>query len=120
MGYRSDIHIVLDAGTEENMNVLMLWFDNYKPVMAESGLDKEFIFGTRTIEFKAMDVKWYSSYSDVATVEKIVRDFENIFAEQDGYNFEYIRIGEDTTDIEERCGQDGFKYIYASRSIEYY
>ena len=120
MGYRSDIHIVLEAGTEENMNVLMLWFDNYKPAITESGWDDEFTFRTHTIEFKATDVKWYPSYSDVALIEKIVSDFENLFGEQNGYNFEYIRIGEDTNDIEERCGQDGFEHICVSRSIEYY
>ena len=34
------------------------------------------------------------------------------------YNYEYIRIGEDTLDIEEQCGGYGFNYLGVGRCID--
>ena len=42
MGYRSDICIIFDAGSEENMNVLMLWYDNYKEGIEQYGFEDNF------------------------------------------------------------------------------
>ena len=118
MGYRSDICIIFDAGSEENMNVLMLWYDNYKGGIEQYGFEHNFKIHSHVIHFEATDVKWYDSYADVTFIEGMYKDFTKTLGDTPDYNYEYIRIGEDTLDIEEECGGDGFNYLSVGRSID--
>ena len=118
MGYRSDICIVFDARSKENMDVLMLWYDNYKEGIKQYGFDDNFTIHTHVLEFEATDVKWYDSYSSVAFIEGMYEDFTKTLGDTPNYNYEYIRIGEDTLDIVEQCGGDGFNYLGVGRCID--
>ena len=77
----------------------------------------------QAIIFEAMDVKWYDSFPSIQFMNALLTKFKNAFqteATEALYNYEFIRIGEDTTDIEEDCGNHGFNLIGVSRSITYY
>lgn len=57
--------------------------------------------------------KWYSGYDSVAAWEKFLAD-----AEVFGLNYEFIRVGEDQTDIERTEGGNPEYYLQVCTSIE--
>ena len=130
MGYRSDVVLVMYALEDKDYPALQVWFSQFEHEIAELGLDGNFrnIYMPATTEnqaiiFEAMDVKWYDSFPSIQFMNALLTKFKNAFqteATEALYNYEFIRIGEDTTDIEEDCGNDGFNLIGVSRSITYY
>ena len=119
MGYRSDVMaLVYPAGGEHNLlnydklktlmnttfkDVLDFWSDDYF-----TWDDKH-----RVLKFAANSIKWYDSYPEVdrfTTFLAEVRELE--------YEYEFIRIGEDTDDIEDDSTGDSNGFLYVSRSIE--
>ncbi len=61
-------------------------------------------------------IKWYNGYPEVDLVEKFLNELD-----EQGKPFHYINIGEELTDIEERCGtwEDGICCrIHICRDIE--
>lgn len=61
------------------------------------------------IQFHAEEIKWYESYEEVVIIHKLMDSME-----EDDYQF--IRVGEDMSDIEE-LGSYSFD-IYVTRQIE--
>ncbi len=97
MGYRSDIRIKGD-----------------KAVMDE-------IRKTKIIQYADINrgnyvafnnVKWYDSYEEIKEVNDILE-----LAEENGQNYSFLRIGEDTRDIEEYTTNDD--YIKYSIDIDF-
>jgi len=126
MGYRSDVGLFMGAYTAEDYAVVKVWFDNYRQRLDEWWHPHESYFMEVVcdhllgIRFLTEDVRWYESYKDVAIIEQLYDDFEQVFMgmEMEGkYALQFIRIGEETTDIEERCPSPGFNYFYVERSI---
>ena len=110
MGYRSDVGI---SGTEEFKFV----------VDSVASLDKEFEefigYGEdyspdNAFRHKWDDVKYYDGYPDVDTMNNIMNFFEEVHCED---YFGFIRIGEETDDIETRGSPYEFD-MYVNRSIE--
>ena len=118
MGYRSDVAIAFYPKDTGSIEVIEVWFDVYKPELKKYGFLDDFEVRNGVLLFQADDVKWYSSYPDVALIERMVDDYKTNFDEEN-YCYEYIRIGEDNTDIEEHCSY-GFMNLSVSRSIEVY
>ncbi len=64
--------------------------------------------------FAAEDVKWYESYSEIAAFHKFLDDVTEL-----GYCTEFIRIGEETDDIQQDFTGTNIEYrLSVSRSIE--
>ena len=64
--------------------------------------------------FAAEDVKWYESYSEIAAFHKFRDDVTEL-----GYCTEFIRIGEETDDIQQDFTGTNIEYrLSVSRSIE--
>lgn len=147
MGYRSDVAYGVrvdevnlgENATEEEKNLsadgiflLMLTemqgdevakkcFDSTNEINDYLTINKE----NRTIKFYADSLKWYDNYKDVKAHERLYEIMEE-YAEQYGsetmnnpVSCAFIRIGEETDDVEERGGgYDPWNIMYVSRSIE--
>ena len=147
MGYRSDVAYGVrvdevnlgENATEEEKNLsadgiflLMLTemqqdevagkcFDSTYDINEHLTVNKQ----NRTIAFYEDGVKWYESYADVKAHERLYQIAEE-YAEQYGsetmnnpVSCAFIRIGEETDDVEERGGgYDPWNIMYVSRNIE--
>lgn len=85
--------------------------------------------GGRTLQFKLVpievldlrgdDWKWYEDYPDVRAWHDLMAE-----APEFGLNYEFMRIGEETADIEEQSGvadpdnDDGERFLSVARTIE--
>jgi hypothetical protein len=56
------------------------------------------------VKFECQDWKWYDSYPDIQFLERLFDEFEELLiGNQDtAYALEYVRIGEDIEDIDQR------------------
>ena len=147
MGYRSEVAYGVrvdevnlgENATEEEKNLsadgiflLMLTemqgdevakkcFDSTNEINDYLTINKE----NRTIKFYADSLKWYDNYKDVKAHERLYEIMEE-YAEQYGsetmnnpVSCAFIRIGEETDDVEDRGGgYDPWNIMYVSRSIE--
>jgi hypothetical protein len=56
--------------------------------------------------FEMQDVKWYEGYEDVTAFNAMLIEVTEL-----GYCSEFVRVGEETDDIEHRYEGEGLKYI---------
>ena len=75
MGYRSDITVLMYAGTPEEQVMVNEWV---KGQLAKRGADddlhKNFTFMHRMVRFDAESWKWYDSFPEVQWLEKLFED----------------------------------------------
>lgn len=119
MGYRSDVQaLIYPQGGEHNL----LNYDKLKTLMHTTfkdvydyWQDPYFTWDDnhRVLSFEANSVKWYDSYPPVARFTKFLEEVHEL-----EYEYEFIRIGEDDTDIETDRSGDSEGYMYVSRTIE--
>ena len=120
MGYRSDVTIVIypDPGEQKSER-----YDTLKVLMNttfKSAYEKweehfEWLDHPRVLQFQIEGIKWYPSYSDVQAITTML----DAIGEMEGYNYEFMRIGEDAEDIESNRRGDHLKYyLQLTRSIE--
>lgn len=107
MGYRSDVaYIILFDDMEQR--------EAFKTVMRAEGdvhmnqaLDEvESDKHRPVITFKAFDVKWYSSYSDVQAHERLYRAAYDLY----GARYRFVALGEDGRETFEREDDDDELY----------
>jgi hypothetical protein len=122
MGYRSDLIVLIypDTDTEtadnaapayEQLKVLMA--TTFKDVVADKHFEScmAWIDESHVLKFKFDSVKWYPSYADVQMFEKMLAVFNgDDEAGIEGYCTEFIRIGEESGDIEQRSSGDNCEY----------
>jgi hypothetical protein len=131
MGYRSDVMALIypDWHNEEDerekyeqLKVLMA--TTFKAVSDEFGdpymvwMDKDCV-----LQFNLPEVKWYPSYPGVKMFDDMMSAFDGTTAIGeggiDGYHTEFVRIGEDRDDTEERhTGDNNQYYLRVRRSID--
>lgn len=125
MGYRSDVSIIFYARGSSNdasaNATLKFWFDETYPVKEATD---EWMATVRhkdgAIIVDYEDVKWYESYGHVMAVEAAIRKFDETFEcdkEEGRYAHEFLRIGEEDTDIEVERSDWNDHLLYVSRSI---
>ena len=117
MGYRSNVTCIMYAvNRKENPGeqaIVNAWIKQRIPDMKElNGLDLHsyFEFEKDKAVFKVEAWKWYPDYDEIKALETIFKEFSETFCtapssgEQDdcAYAIEFIRVGEDYTDIEYR------------------
>jgi len=124
MGYRSQVVL---AVSKELM-------PHFLSVMAKCPAARELVFGDNDELdqdyqndghfFVRWDgVKWYDTFEEVVAIQKFVDaadcdDFE--LGDDDGSsseNFRFVRIGEDSSDVD--CNGYGFEHIYPYTSISW-
>ena len=129
MGYRSDVAYTIrfvddhDTNNEQSFYTFLAEAKSNPQCQialseVEVSADKQMFF------FTATDVKWYESYPDVMSHMALVHLAEE-WAEQARQQtlhckigVAFVRIGEDSTDIEERFNGDyGYHWIQVQRSL---
>jgi hypothetical protein len=130
MGYRSDLVVLIypdvnkvrdEPAKYEQLKLLM--GTTFKEVVDEffgscmTWADAEYV-----LKFEINDVKWYPSYSDVQMFEKMLAAFKGSGDDDEditGYCTEFVRIGEESDDVEEvHTGHNNHYYLQVRRSIE--
>jgi hypothetical protein len=126
MGYRSDLVVLIYPDTEtaddaapkyEQLKVLLA--TTFKDVVADKYFEScvTWIDESHVLKFKFDSVKWYPSFSDVKMFEKMLAVFNgDDEAGIEGYCTEFIRIGEESGDIEQRSSGDNCEYYLQVRS----
>jgi hypothetical protein len=128
MGYRSDVHMVVQGVEEE---VLTAW-GAFRLTNPWTGIGKdpceEHMSITRskvyvTICFTAEDWKWYGGYEDVDRINKLWSHFSDWPSDNEVSGMRmsgaFIRIGEDDTDIDTKYFGDGpYDLARVTRSID--
>jgi hypothetical protein len=80
------------------------------------------------LKFYASDWKWYDDYDDVQCHEKLLELAEEYINSQQedsklkhlSISYGFVRIGEETEDIDTRYGgDDGYSLLYPTRGIEF-
>jgi len=67
----------------------------------------------RVLQFSANSVKWYDSFPEVDLFPKFLADVQKL-----GYEYEFIRIGEEDDDLETDSTGDANHYMYVERTIQ--
>jgi hypothetical protein len=74
------------------------------------------------LKFDIKDVKWYPSYPDVQMFEAMLSTFKGHTDDDEdikGYCTEFVRIGEDTEDVEQvHTGDNNNYYLQVRREID--
>lgn len=107
MGYRSDVGLYI-VGNEEDFAVfcaaLKLWANaEYNGKLFDTWEDTTWGWNKTCITFFTQSVKWYDDYPEVIRIESLW-EFAAKWEQQHDKSLSgvFIRIGEETTDIEER------------------
>lgn len=112
MGYRSNVACVMYAvrlplsdktDTEAGQNIVNVWLKQRIPEQYY----EFFKFTNEMAVFSIAAWKWYPDYEEVITLENLFEEFAELFCNdlgQDdcGYALEFLRVGEDYTDVEYR------------------
>jgi hypothetical protein len=123
MGYRSDIKAVFYTSDKEQWPALRLFVDENFPEALKGDLE---MIGSSTYcgyVFSCEGVKWYDGYDDVKAYNKFVADYEELIENAEGdeelpWMYEFLRIGEDTEDIEATQAGDAQYLLRVRREID--
>ena len=119
MGYRSDVKaLIYPLGGEHNLleydKLKLLFNTTFQDVFTAWGEDY-FSWNDkhRVLEFDANSVKWYDSYPEVQMFVKFLAEVRDL-----GYEYEFLRIGEEVEDTESDSSGDAENYMYVERTIQ--
>ena len=121
MGYRSDVMAVFYTYDPNEFPAIKLFIDENIPEWFRG--DEYMSTFTKTdlmgIKFHMSDVKWYPSFADIDGFERGMGVFKGLADETDSkWCFEFIRLGEEIEDNEERQSYGSNNLLYVSRTIE--
>jgi hypothetical protein len=103
----------------EQLKVLMA--TTFKAVVDEHfGACMEWLEADCVLKFNIPDVKWYPSFPDVQAFETMLEAFDpNSSDDIPGYCTEFVRLGEESDDTEQRqTGDNNEYYLQVRRSID--
>ena len=120
MGYRSDVAIAIHKDLQGDF----LTFLNTEELMAEIfgddsyfSLDKDYQEEGHWL-FTASSIKWYATWEEFADIQMFEKFFERMDEDEEtGSKYRFIRIGEETEDIEYR-GEWWESEIHVKREIQ--
>jgi hypothetical protein len=119
MGYRSDVTYIIECASieeKEKFVALAMLNDTYKKALDECKQVKE---KNTYIICEFSDVKWYEDYEEVKCHTKLLQYIDEL--DDTNVNARFVRIGEDSDDIEETAyGPNGWDIeLYVSRVIDH-
>ena len=121
MGYRSDVTIAFYArhNPAEQYPLLKLWFDENYPKHDFCEVEYRPEQGAIIVWYQA--VKWYDGYPEVEATAAAIEKFVGTFNahEDEGWAYESVRVGEETTDIEEHQSTYHDYKLGVSRTIHF-
>jgi len=110
MGYRSDVAYIIefdsfeDRDTYANLKLALVPDDPEHQAIIECDYGRK---DRPVITFKAEDVKWYPSYSDVQAHERLFRDVREVFVTA---RWRFVALGEDGQTEEDADDNGGVLY----------
>jgi hypothetical protein len=148
MGYRSDVgyKIKFDKDLDWHASIpvearqVMTSKDLFNTFLAEAKLrdDTKLCFSdddgvleidenNLSLKFYASSVKWYESYPDVQCHEALLNLANEWIEQHDNderftsspIHWAFCRLGEESDDVDERHGNDGYDLVYTYRTIEF-
>lgn len=113
MGYRSSVVCLMYGNNDIGDNTIVKEFVRSNVEAYTSGRGDEgkyvrdaFDYSGWGVTFRADDWKWYDSYADIQFLEKLFEEFEELLigddASETSYGLEFVRVGEEIEDIEQR------------------
>ena len=128
MGYRSSVVCLMYGNNDIGDNTIVKEFvrsrvEAYTSGRAEVGkyITDAFSYDGWGVKFECQDWKWYDSYPDIQFLEQLFDEFEELLIGDDrsetSYGLEFVRIGEDSDDIEERMRGAIEGRLYITRCI---
>jgi hypothetical protein len=119
MGYRSEITAVFYAHGADEWPLIKLFFAENFPKDWVENLE-EVHHGNRSgFMLRVSDTKWYESFPEVREFEEFEEKFKEMEKCGDGtWACEFVRIGEDYTDIETRSSDHAAYILDVKRYAE--
>jgi hypothetical protein len=119
MGYRSDIVFVTQALNNDAFTAALLRHTAFIQKMSSrygEKYDKYFNVDhkEKTIGFRAENWKWYSRYEDVQAFEEYFNTYQN---NEENFDAQFIRTGEEFRDIKTITSGDGWDLAYVGTNI---
>lgn len=119
MGYRSDVKAVFYTKDVDEWPALRLFVDENFPEALKGDLE---IIGSSVYSgyvFSSESTKWYDQYTEVMAYNKFVEQYTELIDGKSGlpWSYEFIRIGEDTDDIETANEGDADYVLQVRREI---
>jgi hypothetical protein len=130
MGYRSNLMVLIypdvdkvEAESPKYEQLKLLMGTTFKHIVEEFGDPyMTWMDSDRVLKFDINDVKWYPSYPDVQMFEKMLAAFKGSGDDDEditGYCTEFVRIGEESDDVEEvHTGHNNHYYLQVRREID--
>ena len=123
MGYRSDVMAVFYTYDPTEYPAMKLFIDEHIPEFFRTDEYMRLFSGgmprhVQGIKFTMNGLKWYPSYPDVQAFEEAIRKFEKLSDGGDKWLWEFVRLGEEVEDVEERSCSESESLLYVVRSIE--
>jgi hypothetical protein len=123
MGYRSDVVAVFYTYDHDEFPAIKLFIDENIPAWFKDDEYMSTFEGQQStlhgIKFSLSDVKWYESYPDVKGFEEAVRKFEKLSDGGREWLWEFVRVGEEIEDIENKASDHAEGLLRVVRSIEF-
>jgi len=118
MGYRSEVMAVFYT-TESKAAALKLYMDENFPEELEDSLrpiDNGHYMG---FMFHESDVKWYPDFSEVIAFNKFVSNYLELAEQEEiAWAYEFVRIGEESDDIDEMSSDYADYQLRVVRTID--
>lgn len=121
MGYRSDVMAVFYTQDPNEFPAIKLFIDENVPEWCRGDEYMSTFVGNhdlRGIKFAMSDVKWYPSYPDVKGFEDAIDKFEKLSDGGHAWLWEFVRLGEEVEDVEDRHSYQSDGLLHVVRSIE--
>jgi hypothetical protein len=132
MGYRSAVGICFKRESDKAPTIPeLITFAKMKDVLPANYFEekwsaRDYGWDDNKFVFHVEDVKWYESYPEVKAMEQFFEFVGEMNQEGEGegdvrdwYSGSFARIGEETTDIEEKSfGPDPWEQLCVVRSLE--
>lgn len=107
MGYRSDVAALVYPNDREKYPMLKtLMATTFKAIDDEWGGNSHWEDTSGVLRFDINDIKWYESYPEVRRFESFLDEVADL-----GFEFEFIRIGEEGGDVERKESADSQGYL---------
>ena len=130
MGYRSNLMVLIypdvdkvEAESPKYEQLKLLMGTTFKEVIdLHFYEDMTWMDSDHVLKFELNDVKWYPSYPDVQMFEAMLAAFKGSGDDDEdikGYCTEFVRIGEESDDVEEvHTGHNNHYYLSVRREID--
>ena len=126
MGYRSVVEAVFYTRNEEEYPLLKLYVEeNFPKFWKDEDIDCLTPIKANNVwgcHFIADNVKWYESYPEIREFNEFVVKFNQLLTENERarptWAYEFVRIGEDTSDIEEERSDNADFILSVCREIQ--